>query len=38
MTATTSVINVLGLGVFTIAIPVVVLLVGLVIYFKRRHL
>ena len=38
MTATTSVINVLGLGVFTIAIPVVVLLVGMVIYFKRRHL
>ena len=38
MTATIAVINVLGLGVFTIAIPVVVLLVGLVIYFKRRHL
>ena len=38
MTATTSVVNFLGLGVFTIIIPVVVLLVGLVIYFKRRHL
>ena len=38
MTATTAVVNFLGLGVFTIAIPVIVLLVGLVIYFKRRHL
>lgn len=38
MTATTSVVNFLGLGVFTIAIPVIILLVGLVIYFKRRHL
>lgn len=38
MTATTSVVNFLGLGVFTITIPVVILLVGLVIYFKRRHL
>lgn len=38
MTATTAVINFLGLGVFTIAIPVIILLVGLVIFFKRRHL
>ena len=38
MTATAAVVNFLGLGVFTIAIPVIVLLVGLVIYFKRRHL
>lgn len=38
MTATTSVVNFLGLGVFTITIPVAILLAGLVIYFKRRHL
>lgn len=38
MTATTNVINFLGLGVFTITIPVVILLVGLVVYIKRRHL
>lgn len=38
MTATAAVVNFLGLGVFTIAIPVIILLVGLVIYFKRRHL
>ncbi len=38
MTATTSVVNFIGLGIFTITIPIVVLLVGLVIYFKRRHL
>lgn len=38
MTATTSVVNFLGLGLFTITIPVVILLAGLVIYFKRRHL
>lgn len=38
MTATTNVINFLGLGVFTIIIPVVILLVGLVVYIKRRHL
>ena len=36
--ATTSVVNFLGLGLFTITIPVVILLAGLVIYFKRRHL
>lgn len=38
MTATTNVINFLGLGVFTITIPVVILLVGLVVYIRRRHL
>lgn len=38
MTATSSVVNFLGLGLFTITIPVVILLAGLVIYFKRRHL
>ena len=38
MTATTSVVNFLGLGLFTIVIPVAILLAGLVIYFKRRHL
>lgn len=38
MTATTSVVNFLGLGLFTITIPVAILLAGLVIYFKRRHL
>lgn len=38
MTATTNVINFLGLGVFTITIPLVILLVGLVVYIKRRHL
>ncbi len=38
ITATTNVINFLGLGVFTITIPVVILLAGLAVYIKRRHL
>lgn len=31
-------ITLLGLGVFTIGLPVVILIVGLVIFLKRRHL
>lgn len=38
ITATTNVINFLGLGVFTITIPLVILLAGLAVYIKRRHL
>lgn len=33
-----SVIQILGLGVFTIAIPLAVLIAGLVIFLRRRHL
>ena len=36
--ASQSTIMLLGLGVFTIAIPVIILAVGLVIFLRRRHM
>ena len=36
--ASSSTINLLGLGVFTIGLPVLILIVGLVVFLKRRHL
>ena len=36
--ASLNTILILGLGVFTIGIPVVILAVGLGIFLKRRHL
>ena len=38
VTASQNTIMVLGLGVFTIALPVLLLAAGLVIFLKRRHL
>lgn len=38
ITASVGTLNLLGLGVFTIGIPVVILIAGLVIFLKRRHL
>lgn len=38
VTASQNTIMVLGLGVFTIALPVLLLVAGLVIFLKRRHL
>lgn len=38
MTVTQSQVNTIGLGIFTITIPVVVLLFGLVVWLRRRHL
>lgn len=38
ITASQNTIVVLGLGVFTIGLPVVILAVGLVVFLKRRHL
>ncbi len=36
--ASVSTINVLGLGVFTVGLPLAILIVGLVVFLKRRHL
>lgn len=38
MAVTRSLVNVLGIGVFTVAIPLVIVAVGLVIFKRRRHL
>lgn len=38
VTASTNTLLTLGLGIFTIAIPLAILVVGLVIFFRRRHL
>lgn len=38
VTASQSTVNLLGLGVFTIGLPVVILVTGLVIFLRRRHL
>lgn len=38
ITASVGTLTTLGLGVFTIGIPVVILIAGLVIFLKRRHL
>ena len=38
VTASSSTINLLGLGVFTIGLPVLILVVGLAVFLKRRHL
>lgn len=38
VTASQNTIMVLGLGMFTIALPVLLLVAGLVIFLKRRHL
>lgn len=38
VTASAATMNLLGLGVFTIGIPVAILVVGLVIFLRRRHL
>ena len=38
VTASQNTIMMLGLGVFTIALPVLVLVLGLGIFLKRRHL
>ncbi len=36
--ATTNVVNILGIGVFTIGLPVALLILGLVVFIRRRHL
>lgn len=38
VTASAGTLNLLGLGVFTIGLPVVILAAGLIIFLKRRHL
>ncbi len=38
VTASYSTVNLLGLGVFTVGLPVLILAAGLVIFLKRRHL
>lgn len=38
ITATSSTITFLGLGVFTIGLPLLILIAGMVIFLKRRHL
>lgn len=38
VTASVELVNLLGLGVFTIGLPVLILVIGLVIFLKRRHL
>lgn len=38
VSASASTVNLLGLGVFTIGLPLVILITGLVIFLKRRHL
>ncbi len=38
ISTTLNTVLVLGLGVFTIGIPVVIVIIGLVVYLKRRHL
>lgn len=38
ITASVGTLNLLGLGVFTIGLPVVILIAGLAIFLKRRHL
>lgn len=38
ITASAGTLNLLGLGVFTIGIPLVILIAGFVIFLKRRHL
>lgn len=38
ITASTSTLITLGLGIFTVAIPLVILVIGLVVFIRRRHL
>ena len=38
ISASSAVIQTIGLGLFTIVVPVVVLVIGLVIFLRRRHL
>lgn len=38
VTASSGTINLLGLGVFAIGLPLLILVVGLVVFLKRRHL
>ena len=38
ITITTAARNVIGIGLFTIAIPLSLIIVGIVVYLKRRHL
>ena len=38
VSASSSTVNLLGLGVFTIGLPLVILVIGLVVFLKRRHL
>lgn len=38
VTASASTVNMLGLGVFTVGLPVVILILGLGVFLKRRHL
>ncbi|MCH5353442.1 MAG: GldG family protein [Acutalibacter sp.] len=38
VTASSGTVNLLGLGVFTIGLPLVILVIGLVVFLKRRHL
>lgn len=38
VTASAGTLNLLGLGVFTIGLPIVILAAGLIIFLKRRHL
>ncbi len=38
ISASSSMVNVLGLGVFTIALPLLIVALGLVIFLRRRHL
>mgnify|MGYP002625056711 CR=1 FL=1 len=38
ISAPVSLVNVLGIGVFTVGLPLVILIAGLVIFLKRRHL
>ena len=38
ISASVSLVNILGIGVFTVGIPLVILIAGLVIFLKRRHL
>ncbi len=36
--ATTNVVNVLGIGVFMVGLPLAILIVGMVVFIRRRHL
>ena len=38
ISASSAVIQTIGLGLFTIVVPVAVLVIGLVIFLRRRHL
>ena len=38
MVVTTSIVNWVGLGLFTIALPLLVIVLGIVVWIRRRHL